>query len=392
MEDSQALKSAIDLAFSVEGRTSPRPPVGAVVVQHGEIVGKGATTPPFGPHAEVLALQEAGEAARGATLYVSLEPCCITSHTPPCTDAIKKSGIKKVVAAALDPNPKVCGRGIAILQEAGIEVEVSGQEEVERLIKPFGKYINEGRPYVTAKWAMTLDGKLATLTGDSHWISNEMSRLWVHDFRDRVDAILIGAGTARADNPRLTVRIPSGKQISERTHRINDPLRVILSSDGQLPEHLQVLQPDLAAGTCIVVSDTCSNIQMERLARSGAGIITVPAVSNGQVNLRAALEALAQKRGLMHVLIEGGAEVLGAAFDLQCIDHVAVFIAPKLVGGSQALSPIGGAGLGAMAEAKTLQNVNIKQIGEDILFEGDLAYDSAVRSYAPANRKAVSLA
>ena len=377
MDDAEAMQQALTYACSVEGRTSPRPPVGAVVVRDGEIVGKGATAPPYGPHAEVQALIEAGAAAEGADLYVTLEPCCVYVHTPPCTEAIIAAGVHRVIVATLDPNPYVREHGIEQLRAAGIEVlllEESQQvSEAIELIRPFETYITKGRPHVTAKWAMTLDGKLASYTGDSYWISGSASRARTHDLRDRVDAILVGANTVRTDNPQLTVRLPPDKRLRERTPRPRPPLRVVLTTHGQLPATLALLQPELARGTCILVGETCSHMQRQRLADYGADVVPVAIGADGQIDLQSALQVLAQ-RDIMHILIEGGAKVLGSAFDQHCIDSVAAFIAPKLIGGSDAPSPIEGRGLPMMSQAHPLQNVRMSILDGDVLVEGDVLY------------------
>jgi diaminohydroxyphosphoribosylaminopyrimidine deaminase/5-amino-6-(5-phosphoribosylamino)uracil reductase len=371
MNDEEMMRRALELAHSVEGRTSPRPSVGAVVARAGIVLGKGATSPPYGPHAEVHALREAGEAARGADLYVTLEPCCVTIHTPPCTTAIIEAGIRRVVIAAHDPNPQVWTRGLSILREAGIEVVTGlGEAEAARIVRPFGTYITLGRPHVTAKWAMTLDGKLATRTGDSNWISNPDSRLWVHNLRDRVDAILVGAGTARVDDPRLTVRLSQEQREHQRPSR-EGPLRVVLTASGQLPSSLALLQPELAAGTCLIVGEDCPTSQLQFLQDQGLAVVPVALDDSGQVDLLAALQALAA-RGIMHVLLEGGAQLLGNAFDRQVIDSVAVFVAPKIVGGDDAPSPLGGQGLAMMRDAQDLQDVRVRYFGADVLIEGEL--------------------
>jgi diaminohydroxyphosphoribosylaminopyrimidine deaminase/5-amino-6-(5-phosphoribosylamino)uracil reductase len=374
MDDLEAMRLALANAHAVEGRTAPRPSVGAVVVRDGEVVGQGATSPPYGPHAEVHALQAAGTAAHGADLYVSLEPCCVAIHTPPCTDAIIAAGIRRVVIGAVDPNPQVHEKGIAQLRAAGVEVVTDLiSDEAREIVLPFYSYIRRNRPYVTAKWAMTLDGKLATSTGDAYWISGEQSRIWVHNLRDRVDAIMIGAGTAHADNPQLTVRLSDETRDYQRAPR-SGPLRVILSTHGQLHENLHVLQPALAAGTCVIVGEHCPLERIQRLQSYGVAVLTVALNEQGQIDLILALQVLAQQ-GIMHVLLEGGAKLLGNAFDASLIDHVAAFIAPKLVGGAAAPSPIQGQGIARMREALSLQCLRSRQIGEDILIEGDLPHD-----------------
>jgi diaminohydroxyphosphoribosylaminopyrimidine deaminase / 5-amino-6-(5-phosphoribosylamino)uracil reductase len=373
MDDREAMQQALACARRVEGRTSPRPPVGAVVVRDGEIIGRGATAPPYGPHAEVQALAQAGAAADGADLYVTLEPCCISVHTPPCTEAIIAAGVHRVVIGSLDPHPSVHTRGIEQLRAASIETalleKTQEAHEATEIIRPFEMYITKGRPYVTAKWAMTLDGKLASSTGDASWISGPHARLWVHDLRDRVDAILVGANTARMDNPQLTVRLPPDKRICERTPRAQPPLRVVLTTHGHLPDALALFQPELARGTCILVAETCSRELCQRLADSGTEVIPVAIGADGQVDLQTALQALAQ-RGIMHVLMEGGAKLLGSAFDHHCIDNVAAFIAPKLIGGCHAPSPIAGRGLPMMAHASQLRDVRMSVVDGDVLVEG----------------------
>lgn len=376
MNDQEAMRHALACARSVEGRTSPRPPVGAVVVHNGVITGQGATAPPYGPHAEIQALEQAGATARESVLYATLEPCCIHLHTPPCTTAIIAAGVRRVVVGAHDPNPRVYEQGVAELRAAGIEVtlleDCPEACEAEEITRPFRCAVSCARPYVTAKWAMTLDGKLASRTGDAFWISGPDARSWVHDLRDRVDAILVGAGTARVDNPRLTVRLSPEQRRWARTERSTSPLRVVMTASGDLPEHLALLQPELAAGTCIIVGETCPYTSRQRLVESGVEVLTVPVNERGQLDLPAALYALGQ-RGIIHVLLEGGARLLGDAFDQRCIDHVAAFVAPRLVGGNGAPSPLAGQGLMKMEQACQLLHVRTTLFETDVLIEGDLS-------------------
>jgi diaminohydroxyphosphoribosylaminopyrimidine deaminase / 5-amino-6-(5-phosphoribosylamino)uracil reductase len=369
MDEREAMRLAIARARSVEGRTAPRPPVGAVVVRDGVVVGQGATSPPYGPHAEIQALNEAGLLANGADLYVTLEPCATGVHTPPYTDAIIAAGIRRVIIGSLHSDSLVSGRGIDQLRASGVEV-ITGinSQETDEIVRPFATFITKGRPYATAKWAMTLDGKIATRTGASFWISGPDARQWVHRLRDRVDAILVGAGTVRADDPQLTVRLTPEQRECERAER-QGPLRVVLSSRGELPDQSKLFQPDLAAGTCVLVGADCAVEQFQWLQDRGVEVVTVATDAQGQLDLTAALAILAQK-GVMHLLIEGGSGVLGSAFDRQLIDHVAVFIAPKIVGGKAAPSPVGGTGLAAMIDALQLQQVRIEQVGVDVLVEG----------------------
>ncbi|MGH2509655.1 MAG: bifunctional diaminohydroxyphosphoribosylaminopyrimidine deaminase/5-amino-6-(5-phosphoribosylamino)uracil reductase RibD [Ktedonobacteraceae bacterium] len=383
IDDQTAMQQALACAHSVEGRTSPRPPVGAVVVKDGRIVGQGATAPPYGPHAEVLALAQAGAAAHDSTLYVTLEPCCISVHTPPCTEAILTAQVRRVVVGTHDPNPRVCEQGVRQLREAGIEVTVMEHgvqaREAAELVQPFAAFIASNRPYVTAKWAMTLDGKLASHTGDSSWISGPDARSWVHDLRDRVDAVLVGAGTARMDDPQLTMRLTPEQRRYPRTSRTNAPVRVILTTRGDLPAHLLLLQPALADGTWIIVGEHCSREVRQRLTDCGVEVLLAPLVASGQIDIEAALRLLGQ-RGLMHVLIEGGANVLGSAFDQRCIQRIAAFVSPKLLGGDGAPSPLAGQGLASMQQARQLRNVRITQFDVDILIEGDISEESENRS------------
>jgi len=371
MDDREAMQAAIACAHTIEGRTSPRPPVGAVVVRDGVVIGRGATSPPYGPHAEVHALHEAGPAAHGADLYVTLEPCCVTIHTPPCTDAIINAGVRRVIVGASDPNPLVCGHGVDQLRAAGIEV-VAGIEvqETQELIRPFATFITRKRPYVTAKWAMTLDGKLATRTGDAYWISGPAARVWVHNLRDRVDAIVVGSGTARTDNPQLTVRLAPEQRMYQRLPH-QGPLRVVLASRGLLPNNLKLLQPDDSSRTCVIVGENYDREQYLSLQERGIDVMQVALDTQGRVDFSSALHALGQ-RGIMHVLLEGGAQLLGYAFDQFLIDHVAVFIAPKLVGGCSAPSPVQGHGLASMKDAVHLKNMRSQLIGEDTLIEGEI--------------------
>ncbi len=383
INEREAMRLAIAYARSVEGRTAPRPPVGAVVARDGVVVGQGATSPPYGPHAEIHALNEAGPLANGADLYVTLEPCCVTIHTPPCTNAIIAAGIKRVIVGALDANPLVSGRGVEQLRAAGIEVTSdSSYAEINEIMRPFATFITKGRPYVTAKWAMTLDGKIAAHTGDAYWISGPAARQWVHRLRDRVDAILVGAGTVRADDPQLTVRLTPEQRECERAER-QGPLRVVLSSRGELPVRSKLFQPELAVGTCVLVGEDVDAGRGQApslrqwLQDRGVEVVTVATDAQGQLDLTAVLAVLARK-GVMHVLMEGGSSVLGSAFDRRLVDHVAAFIAPKIVGGKAAPSPVGGRGVAAMVDALQLRQVRIERVGEDILVEGEVAGEATL--------------
>jgi diaminohydroxyphosphoribosylaminopyrimidine deaminase/5-amino-6-(5-phosphoribosylamino)uracil reductase len=342
-------------------------------MRNGVVVGRGATSPPYGPHAEIHALNAAGPLAQDADLYVTLEPCCITVHTPPCTDAIIAAGIGRVFVGSLDPNPLIAGRGIAQLRVAGIEVTTGiNAKETDKIMRPFATFVTRGRPYVTAKWAMTLDGKIATHSGDAYWISGPEARQWVHRLRDRVDAILVGAGTVHADDPQLTVRLLPEQRECERESRTG-PARIVLSACGNLPPYSKLFQPQLAHGTSVLVGDDCPSKHYQWLRDCGVEIVPVAMDAQGQLDLSSVLAVLAQKN-LLHVLIEGGSSVLGSAFDRHLIDHVAAFIAPKLIGGSATPSPIGGIGQAVMTDALQLQQVEIQRIGNDVLIEGEVMW------------------
>src|SRR5262245_22463526 len=316
---------ALELAERGRGYVEPNPLVGAVVVRDGRLAGEGWHRRYGEAHAEVHALAAAGEAARGATLYVTLEPCCHHGKTPPCTDAVLRAGVARVVAAIADPFPQVAGQGAALLRAAGVAIEFGVCEaEARRLNAPYLKLLTTGLPYVIAKWAMTLDGKIATRTGDSRWISNESSRRRVHELRGRMDAIVVGIGTVLADDPLLTAR-PTGPRI---------PTRVILDSAARTPLTSQLSHTARETPTLIVSTSAAPASQQEALQAAGCEILTLPAVEK-RVSIAALLAELG-RRQMTNVLIEGGAEVLGSFLDADAIDEVHVFVAPLLVGGAEA--------------------------------------------------------
>ncbi|WP_376794925.1 bifunctional diaminohydroxyphosphoribosylaminopyrimidine deaminase/5-amino-6-(5-phosphoribosylamino)uracil reductase RibD [Thermogemmatispora sp.] len=379
------MRQALALALAVEGRTSPRPPVGAVLVRDRQIVGQGATAPPYGPHAEALALSEAGPQARGADLYVTLEPCCIALHTPPCTEALISAGVRRVVVAARDPNPQVDGRGLQRLRQAGLVVELLAEDhplarQARELLRPFSCLVRLRRPYVTAKWAMTLDGKMAAYTGDAFWISGPQARAWAHDLRDRVDAILIGAGTARRDDPLLTVRLETN---SARRPRPQPPRRLVVTSSGLLAPQLRLLTTPEAGETWLLLGERVPPERRAALVRPGVRLIEVPCESTGRVDLRLALLRLADE-GLMHILLEGGAALTGSAFDCRCIDQVAIVVAPRLIGGASAPVPLAGQGLPHPGLAATLLNRRVQPLGDDLLIEGQVCYGASLSPVVPA--------
>ena len=362
------MKQALALAWQALGTTSPNPAVGAVVVKDRRALGEGCTQPPGQSHAEVVALERSGDQAFGASLYVTLEPCCDHGRTPPCTEAIIAAGIHEVHAATLDPNPRVDGRGLAQLEAAGIKVHSGeGGEEAKELYEAFAKHIRTGLPFVTAKFAMSLDGKIATRTGDSRWITGPEARAYVHEMRRTSDAIMVGLNTVLGDDPQLTARDSEGNPLDRQ------PLRVVLDSLARTPPEARIFgQP----GHTLVSVARADRDRMGRLADAGAEVLELPADGEGMVDLGALLQALGQ-RGVVSVLVEGGGTLLGSLFDLGLVDRVAAFIAPTIVGGSGALSPVGGAGAATMARSIRLGRTMTRQFGEDILVVGYPLPDSA---------------
>jgi diaminohydroxyphosphoribosylaminopyrimidine deaminase/5-amino-6-(5-phosphoribosylamino)uracil reductase len=360
------LLRTFELAAGARGRTSPNPLVGAVVVRDGLVVGEGYHRRAGLPHAEVEALQAAGEAARGATLYVNLEPCCHTGRTGPCTEAIIAAGVKKVVAAMADPNPLVAGRGFARLREAGVEVATGIlEEEAHRLNEAFIKYITIRKPFVILKTAMTLDGKIATVSGDSKWITGGKAREHVHRLRDSSDAVLVGIGTVLTDNPSLTTRLPEGGR---------DPVRVILDSRARTPLEARVLNQESEAPTWIAVTETAPAERVEALKQAGAGIMVCG--PGPKVDLDLLLSELAQ-REIVSVLVEGGGTV-NAGFALQgLVDKIIWFIAPLIVGGREAPGPVGGSGIRSLTKAIRLIDITFKEYGSDLCVEGYPVFEGA---------------
>jgi diaminohydroxyphosphoribosylaminopyrimidine deaminase/5-amino-6-(5-phosphoribosylamino)uracil reductase len=359
-DDRRHMARALELARRGEGHVEPNPMVGCVLVRDASVVGEGWHRRFGGPHAEVEALRGAGAAARGATAYVTLEPCAHTGKTPPCTQALLEAGVCRVVIASRDPNPGVAGGGLAQLAAAGVAVE-SGllASDGASLIAPFQKLVTRGLPWVIAKWAMTLDGKLATRAGDSQWISGEASRAIVHELRGRVDAIMVGRGTVEADNPLLTAR-PAGARTA---------VRVILDSQASLSPESQLVRTCREAPVLVDASDQAPAENCRRLRECGVEVWQ-SAAADSSTRLAALLEELG-RRQMTNLLVEGGSQVLGALFDLQAIDEVHAFIAPTLVGGPGA-SPISGAGRTLMAEAARLAQLKLEQVGGDAYIHGRL--------------------
>lgn len=359
-DDERFMRRALHLAAQARGRTSPNPMVGAVVVQGGHIVGEGYHARAGGPHAEVVALRSAAGAASGADLYVTLEPCCHHGRTPPCTDRIIRAGVRRVVLPILDPNPLVFGGGIETLRAAGIAVE-SGllAEEATSLNEAFTKFIRSRTPLVILKAAVSLDGKIATRTGDARWISGERSRERVHALRDQVDAVIVGIGTVRRDNPRLTTRLPAGGR---------DPIRVIVDGLGPLPLDAEVFAAASASRTWVAIVADAPADRIETLKRRGLTVLEAGG-SHGRVRLEHLLKRLGE-REVTSVMIEGGEGIFTSAIEAGIVDKFLLFVAPLLVGGKTAPSLFGGTGIDAVGQALHLHRVRIEQLGEDVLIEG----------------------
>lgn len=357
MTDNEYMQLALTMASSTYGRTWPNPMVGAVVVKDGQIVGMGAHLQAGEPHAEVHALRMAGEQAKGATIYVTLEPCSHFGRTPPCADLVIASGISRAVVAMLDPNRLVAGRGIERMRQAGIEVHVGVLEaEAFKLNEVWNTSITKQRPFVWMKSAMTLDGKIATSTGHSRWITGEQARLEVHHLRDYANAILVGIGTVLADDPELTTRLPEGGR---------NPLRVVLDSKLAVPETAKVLNG--AAPTLLVCGTDAEEAKKIKLEAQGVSILQVE-LQEGRIPLPRLLAEL-HKRNISLLLVEGGGKVNGAFLEAGLIDKITMYIAPKLVGGTGP-SPIIGDGVSEMTQAIELQETQIEMAGRDIAVTG----------------------
>jgi diaminohydroxyphosphoribosylaminopyrimidine deaminase/5-amino-6-(5-phosphoribosylamino)uracil reductase len=335
--------------------------VGAVLVKEGQVVGEGYHHRAGGPHAEVMALRAAGPAARGATCYVTLEPCCHHGRTPPCTDALIEAGIARVVAAMLDPFPRVAGGGAAALRAAGIPVEAGLLEtEARRLNQAYLKYVTQGLPFVTLKMAMTLDGKIATAAGDSRWVTGEAARRAVHRWRSEVQAIMVGIGTVLADDPQLTARLPGGR----------NPTRVLVDARAELSLNSHIGRTLQRVPTIVAAAESAPVDRRAVLEAAGAVVLTLPE-TGGRIRLRALMTELA-RRELATVLVEGGAELAAGLIEEDLVDRVLFFVAAKLLGGRAAPGPIGGVGRTRMSEAIPVHHLTLRRFGEDFALIGDV--------------------
>jgi diaminohydroxyphosphoribosylaminopyrimidine deaminase/5-amino-6-(5-phosphoribosylamino)uracil reductase len=357
--DLRHLRRALELASLSRGAVEPNPLVGAVVARGESVLGEGRHERFGGPHAEVVALRAAGASAEGATLYATLEPCCHHGKTPPCTDAVLASKVARVVVATVDPFPKVCGRGLDVLRRAGVVVELGGLEgEAKRLNAPYFKRVRSGRPYVHAKWAMSLDGRIATASGQSKWITGEEARRHAYAFRGLMDAVVVGVHTALADNPLLTPR-PPGPRI---------PARIVLDSSGRTPLDSQLVRTAADAPTVIAATKRASAERLGALANAGCETIVLSADSAGRVSIPALLDELG-KREFTNILVEGGARVLGSFLDAGEVDAVRAYVAPCLVGGEGASPPIAGRGFQAVSDVLRLEAGPPTPLGLDLFLE-----------------------
>ncbi len=358
------MRRALELAERGAGWTSPNPLVGAVVVKKNIILGEGWHEEFGGPHAEFLALQRAGALARGADLYVTLEPCVAApgKHNPPCADEIVRAGIRRVFVATRDPDPRINGRGIARLQEAGIEV-IEGllEREARKLNEIYLKCKTTGLPFMTLKMAMTADGKIATRTGDSRWISSEESLRLAHELRHRHRAILVGIGTVLADDPQLTVRLH---------HRVRgrQPIRIILDSQGRIPLDAAVVRSAQEIRTIVATTDAMPPDREQALRQAHVEVWRLPAAADGRVALASLIQKLAHEQ-IDSLLIEGGSEIAWSFLREKLIDKILLVIAPKIVGGRGAPSPVGGLGVERLSEAIPLKDVTVSYLDGDILYE-----------------------
>lgn len=361
--DRHYMKLALNLALKGEGRTNPNPVVGAVVVKSGEVVAKGYHQKAGLPHAEIIALRKAGDMARGADLYVNLEPCCHHGRTPPCTEAIIASGIKKVILGIRDPNKLVSGRGIRFLRKKGVEVVVGVlRRDCEKINEPFIKYITTGRPWVILKSAFSLDGKIATRTGDSRWITGPQARAYAHRLRSRVDAVLVGAETVRLDDPQLTVR-PKKKGVQ-------NPTRIVVAGKTNISASAKIFNN--AHKERVIYAATASLSLSEKKKIQGIGVeVLIIKRKKDQVDLSLLMGKLGDM-GVSSVMIEGGSEISGTAFKEKLVDKVIYFLAPKIIGGKNAPGPIGGQGIAKLKEFVKVKEMSVARLGNDLVIEGNI--------------------
>ena len=361
------MQHALDLARGALGATSPNPSVGAVVVKDGEIVGEGFSQPPPGDHAEVVALRQTGESARGAAMYVTLEPCAHFGRTPPCVDAIIEAGVAEVHYTMADPDRQVEGGGGRKLEAAGIAVHAGeGEAEARRINEAFIKHRTKGMPFIIAKFAASLDGRIAAASGDSRWVSGPEARDWAHDLRTKTDAILVGSSTVVVDDPLLTAR-PGGKDAERQ------PLRVVVDSRGRTPPMARVLGGP--GKTLIATVEGAPEPWRSSLRAAGAEVLEL-ASEGERVDLAALLRELAG-RDVLSLLVEGGGVILGSFFDAGLVDKLHAVIAPIVVGAEDAPAAVAGRGAYRMADALRLRDITVDRLGEDLLVTGYPSYPEA---------------
>ena len=362
LKEDYFMGEALKLAKKGAGRVSPNPMVGAVVVKNGKIIGKGCHRFIGGAHAEINAIESAGKAVKGADMYVTLEPCSHFGKTPPCVDALINSGIRKVFIGMVDPNPVVSGKGVRKLIKAGIAVKTGIIDlKCRRLNESFVKYITKKEPFVILKSAVSLDGKIASHTGDSKWITCDKSRRLVHRMRFESDAVMAGVGTVIADDPLLNVRMVKKAK--------KEPFRVIIDSGLKIPLESNVLKPGAAEKTIVaVLKEKAVSKKADKIKEAGAQIIPVLG-KNKRIDLKKLLRILA-KKGIASILLEGGSEVNAAALEAEIVDKVMLFYSPKLIGGKRAFGMIGGQGKSFVSEAIKVDDLNIKRMGTDFIVEG----------------------
>ena len=354
------MKKAIELAEMGEGFVHPNPVVGAVIVKNDKVIGEGFHKQYGGNHAEINAIESA-ESLGGATIYVTLEPCCHYGKTPPCTEAIIKSGIQKVVIGILDPNPLVSGKGVEILRQNGIEVIVGVLEkEIRKLNEIFIHYISEKRPFVIMKTAMTLDGKIATKSGDSKWISNEVSRNVVHEIRNQVMGIVVGINTVLLDDPKLNTRLKNKKG--------KDPHRIIFDTHCKTPFDSNVVTLDSESKTYICVGEDADSKRVEKLKDLGCKVVKLP-TENGVICLKSFIKYFGDI-GFDSLLVEGGATLNYSFLKAGLVNKMVSFIAPKIVGGESSKTPVGGEGINLMRDAITLKDLTVTVLEDNLMIEG----------------------
>ena len=367
----EVMARALDLAREVQGHTSPNPAVGAVLVKDGRVVGEGRYEGSGTPHAEVAAIAAAGAAAHGATMYVTLEPCCHRGRTPPCTDAMLAAGVAEVRFAHIDPDSRVAGRGQAQLEAAGVRVLVGeGANEARRINEAYLKHRATGRPFVIAKFAASLDGKIAATSGDSRWVSGPETLAWSQGLRRRIDAIAVGVSTVLIDNPQLTARVGDPSDGGETRLAERQPLRVVLDSHGRTPRDAKVLGCAGTGGRALIATTDMSPEQWRgEMAAAGVNVAVLPADEASRVSLPALLDLLGRS-DVLTLLVEGGGVLHGSFFDAGLVDKVHAVVAPMIIGGRGAPVAVAGQGAARMADALRLRETMVEQLGDDLLVTG----------------------